>query len=71
MLQSLVKIVDGVSELVGIVAGWMFFAVGLFVAYEVFMRYVLTSPTIWVDEVSRIFQVFFWFPAFFAEIAYA
>ena len=57
MLQSLVKIVDGVSELVGIVAGWMFFAVGLFVAYEVFMRYVLTSPTIWVDEVSRIFQV--------------
>lgn len=57
MLQTLTKTIDWLSELFGIVAGWMFFAIGLFVAYEVFMRYALTSPTVWVDEVARIFQV--------------
>ena len=35
----------------------MFFAVGLFITYEVVMRYVFTLPTIWVDEVSRVFQI--------------
>jgi TRAP-type C4-dicarboxylate transport system permease small subunit len=63
MLQALTKFVDWLSEFFGIVAGWMFFAVGIFVAYEVFMRYVLTSPTVWVDEVSRIFQVWGTFAA--------
>lgn len=62
----LTTIVDNVSEFFGKLAGWMFFAVGIFVAYEVFMRYVLTSPTVWVDEVSRIFQVW----ATFAATAY-
>ena len=56
-MQALTKIVDGLSEFFGILAGWMFFAVGIFVAYEVFMRYALTSPTVWVDEIARIFQV--------------
>ena len=63
MLQTIAKAVDGLSELLGIIAGWMFFAVGIFVAYEVFMRYVLTSPTVWVDEIARIFQVWGTFAA--------
>ncbi|SLN22471.1 Tripartite ATP-independent periplasmic transporters, DctQ component [Falsiruegeria litorea R37] len=63
MLQTIAKVVDGVSETFGIIAGWMFFAVGLFVAYEVFMRYALTSPTVWVDEIARIFQVWGTFAA--------
>ena len=65
-LQALTKIVNGLSEFFGIIAGWMFFAVGIFVAYEVFMRYALTSPTVWVDEIARIFQVW----ATFAATAY-
>lgn len=63
MLHAIAKAVDGLSELLGIIAGWMFFAVGIFVAYEVFMRYVLTSPTVWVDELGRIFQVWGTFAA--------
>ncbi|MBF2760107.1 MAG: TRAP transporter small permease [Ectothiorhodospiraceae bacterium AqS1] len=59
----MIKIVDGLSEFFGIVAGWMFFAVGLFVVYEVFMRYALISPTVWVDEIARIFQVWATFAA--------
>jgi len=56
-LLGFVRLLDGISEIAGKIAAWMFFAVGLFVFFEVFMRYVLNSPTIWVDEVSRIFQV--------------
>lgn len=63
IVQGLARGIETVSELFGRIAGWMFFAVGLFVAYEVFMRYVLTSPTVWVDEISRIFQVWATFGA--------
>ncbi|MCF6232922.1 MAG: TRAP transporter small permease [Rhodobacteraceae bacterium] len=65
-MQRFVGAMDGVSELAGRVAAWMFFAVGLFVCFEVFMRYALIKPTIWVDEVSRIFQVW----AAFLAISY-
>jgi len=56
-IQIFVKVMDNISEVAGRIAAWMFFAVGLFICFEVFMRYVLNSPTIWVDEISRIFQV--------------
>ena len=53
----LLRAIDTLSELTGKLAAWMFFAVGLFVTFEVVMRYAFTMPTIWVDEVSRIFQI--------------
>ncbi|WP_420349817.1 TRAP transporter small permease [Pelagibius sp.] len=53
----MIKLIDTISELAGKLAAWMFFAIGLFVTFEVVMRYVFTLPTIWVDEVSRIFQI--------------
>lgn len=53
----MIKIVDQISELTGKFAAWMFFAVGIFITYEVFMRYVFTAPTIWVDETARIMQI--------------
>ena len=52
VLNTLSKIIDGLSELLGILAGWTFFAVGIFVAYEVFMRYVLEAPTLWANELT-------------------
>lgn len=45
------------AELFGEIAAWLFFAIGLFVAWEVMMRYLFNAPTIWVDEVSRILQI--------------
>ena len=48
---------DRITNATGILAAWMFFAVGIFVTFEVVMRYVFIAPTIWVDEVSRIFQI--------------
>lgn len=53
----MIRLIDGISEFTGKLAAWMFFAIGLFVTYEVVMRYVFTLPTIWVDEVSRILQI--------------
>ncbi len=56
-LDRFLRVSDLLAEVTGRIAAWMFFAVGLFVTYEVFMRYVLISPTVWVDEVGRIFQI--------------
>ncbi len=53
----MLKIIDHISELTGKFAAWMFFAVGIIITYEVFMRYVFTAPTIWVDETARIMQI--------------
>ncbi len=53
----MIKIIDQLSEFAGRFAAWMFFAVGLIITYEVFMRYVFTAPTIWVDETARIAQI--------------
>jgi len=53
----MIKFIDNLSEFTGKLAAWMFFAIGLFITYEVFMRYVFVKPTIWVDEVSRITQI--------------
>lgn len=57
VVQKFVQLMDAVSEVTGKVAAWLFFATGIIVCYEVFMRYALNSPTIWVDEISRILQV--------------
>jgi len=56
-MTRIVRIVDTISEISGRLSAWMFFAIGLFITWEVVMRYVFTAPTIWVDEVSRIMQV--------------
>ena len=66
LLTNVTRFSDRISEFNGHLAGWMFFIIGLFVSFEVFMRHVLTMPTVWVDEVSRIFQIW----ATFLAIAY-
>ncbi len=53
----MIKFVDKISETTGIIAAWMFFTIGIFITYEVFMRYVFVAPTIWVDETARIMQI--------------
>ena len=37
--------------------------VGFFITFEIVMRYVFIAPTIWVDEVSRILQIWVVFMA--------
>jgi TRAP-type C4-dicarboxylate transport system permease small subunit len=56
-MHILLKSIDHATEFAGKLAAWLFFAVGFFITYEVFMRHVFIMPTIWVDEVSRIVQI--------------
>ena len=57
VLDGAGRVIDGLSEVTGRLAGWAFVFVGFIVTYEVFVRYVLISPTVWVDEFSRNIQV--------------
>ena len=62
-MAALIHIVDEITEFVGKFCAWMYFAIGLFITYEIFVRNDFvraalgTAPTIWVDEVSRIMQI--------------
>lgn len=53
----IVRLVDGISEWAGRISAWSLFAVGFFITFEVAMRYVFNAPTVWVDEISRVLQV--------------
>lgn len=67
IMNILLRGVETASEWIGKISAWLFFGVGFCITYEVFMRYVFNSPTIWVDEVSSIIQVW----ATYAGLAYA
>ncbi|MCP4208471.1 MAG: TRAP transporter small permease [Shimia sp.] len=53
----IIRIIDGITEFTGKLCAWTLFAVGFFITFEVLMRYVFNAPTIWVDEISRVLQV--------------
>lgn len=57
LLKSAMRLIDAVTEITGKISAWALFAIGFFITYEIVMRYVFIMPTIWVDEVSRILQV--------------
>ena len=52
-----VRWIDALSEFTGKLCAWSLVAVGFFITFEIVMRYVFNAPTIWVDEVSRILQI--------------
>jgi TRAP-type C4-dicarboxylate transport system permease small subunit len=52
-----IKIIDKISEVAAHIAAWMLFSIGAMITYEVIMRKVFNSPTIWVDEITRFVQV--------------
>ncbi len=57
MVKLVIRIIDKISEVAAHVSAWMLFSIGVMVTYEVVMRKVFNSPTIWVDEIARFFQV--------------
>ena len=48
------RLVDRLSDLLGLVAAWLFFLTGLMLSYEVTARYVFNAPTIWAAEISQL-----------------
>jgi len=55
--MPLLSLLDRVSDAVGQVAGWIFFAIGLALTYDVCARFLFLSPTAWAGDVSTILQV--------------
>lgn len=53
----MIKLIDNITEIAGKISAWLFFLIGLIVTYEVLVRYVFNAPTIWVDELSAIMQI--------------
>jgi C4-dicarboxylate transporter DctQ subunit len=51
------KLIERISEFLGHLAAWMFFAVGAMITYEVIARYVFLAPTTWAEEISEFFQI--------------
>ena len=49
--------IDAVSDLAGRLCAWCLMLIAGCITFEIAMRYVFTAPTVWVDEVSRILQV--------------
>ncbi len=56
-MKLFIKTIDGISEASGLICAWTLFAIGFFITFEVAARYLFNAPTIWVDEVCRILQV--------------
>ena len=48
---------DKIVKYSGYLASTLFITIGFIVSYEVIMRYLFNSPTIWVNEVSRFLQI--------------
>lgn len=55
--ELVIRIIDRITELAAILAAWLLFTIGVMVTYEVIMRKVFNSPTIWVDEIARFLLV--------------
>ena len=54
---ALIRSIDRVSDALGRLAGWMYFAVGGMIVWEVAARYVFNAPTVWAEEMARFFQI--------------
>lgn len=50
-------LIDRLSELGGWIAAWLFVGVALAIVYEVISRYLLGAPSIWVEELTLLAQI--------------
>ncbi len=50
MSEKIIYAIEGLSNWVGRAFGWCILILTLSVAYEVFVRYVLNSPTVWAFD---------------------
>ncbi len=57
MMRKTVQICEAISEWMGHIVMWFCLALVLLLTWEVFMRYVLQSPTIYSYEVSTMLGV--------------
>jgi TRAP-type C4-dicarboxylate transport system permease small subunit len=57
-MHTFASLVDRVSDTLAQLCGWAYFGIGLMLGFEVVARYFFNAPTIWAEELSRLFFVF-------------
>ena len=53
----IIRCIEGLTNAVGVIAAWAFFAVGVMIGVEVVARYIFNAPTTWAEEMSRFLQI--------------
>jgi TRAP-type C4-dicarboxylate transport system permease small subunit len=53
----MLRLLDRLNDLLAWIAAWLFFATAAMITWEVVARYVFTAPTVWAEELSRVFLV--------------
>jgi TRAP-type mannitol/chloroaromatic compound transport system permease small subunit len=53
-MQKTIRRIDGFSILVGEIIAWLTLPLMLAMAYEIFVRYAFTAPTVWAYDISRM-----------------
>ena len=56
-VEPVVRIVDKINELAGRIGSFLFLPLIFAITFEIVMRYVFNSPTIWVHETSEYLLV--------------
>jgi len=51
-MRSLIKLIDGLTEIVGKLVSYIVYALLIVVVYEVISRKIFNSPTVWAFELS-------------------
>lgn len=54
MISRYLRAQDGLSEFIGRVISWLVIVMIVLLVYEVVMRYLLASPTIWAHELTTM-----------------
>jgi prepilin-type processing-associated H-X9-DG protein len=52
MLMKLCNIIDNVVDWTGEMVGWLIFPLCFLVAYDVILRYIFNSPTVWAWDIN-------------------
>ncbi len=53
-MKRILSLIDSINEWVGKVFSFLILVLALIVGYEIFMRYAMNRPTIWVNEMSAM-----------------
>ena len=51
------RVLDAISDALAAVAAWALFVIGLMLGFEVVARYFFNAPTVWAEELSRVFMI--------------
>ncbi len=55
--NTMLRMIDRISDGLGVVAAWIFFFTGVILTYEAVSRNLFNAPTVWVEEVSQLMLI--------------